>query len=129
MRNRITILVVIGLITVFMGYKAKDVKLLYESTSILPASDSTTIIYKNFTKQFGEDGTVVFLGFTDKNIFNLNRFNAIYDLADSLKKIRGVQEIVSITRLYTLVKNDSLKKFEFLPISPNKPLTQAETDS
>jgi predicted RND superfamily exporter protein len=129
LRNRVTILVVIGLITVFMGYKAKDVKLLYESTSILPASDSTTIIYKNFTKQFGEDGTVVFLGFTDKNIFSLNRFNAIYDLADSLKKIRGVQEIVSITRLYTLVKNDSLKKFEFLPISPNKPLNQAEADS
>ncbi len=129
LRNRITILVVIGLITIFMGYKAREVKLLYENTSILPESDSTTIIYRNFTKQFGEDGTVLFLGFVDTNLFRMSRFNAVYDLADSLKKIRGVQEIVSITRLYTLVKNDSLKKFEFLPISPKKPVNQAETDS
>lgn len=129
LRNRITILVIIGLITVFMGYKAKDVKLLYENTSILPASDSTSIIYSDFKKQFGEDGTVLFLGFADKELFTPSRFNAVYDLADSLRKIRGVEEIVSITRLYSLVRNDSLKKFEFLPVSPKKPATQAEVDS
>lgn len=129
LRNRITILVVIVLITIFMGYKAKDVKLLYESTSILPATDSTTIIYTDFKKQFGEDGTVLFLGFVDKDLFKLDRFNAIYGLSDSLKWIRGVEEIVSVTRLFSLVKNDSLKKFEFQPISPKKPVTQAETDS
>ncbi len=129
LRNRITILVIIGLITVFMGYKAKDVKLLYENTSILPASDSTSIIYSDFKKQFGEDGTVLFVGFADKELFALSRFNAVYDLADSLRKIRGVEEIVSITRLYNLVRNDSLKKFEFLPLSPRKPVTQVEADS
>jgi uncharacterized protein len=129
LRNRITILVIIGLITVFMGYKAKDVKLLYENTSILPASDSTSIIYSDFKKQFGEDGTVLFVGFADKELFTLSRFNAVYDLADSLRKIRGVEEIVSITRLYNLVRNDSLKKFEFLPLSPKKPITQVEADS
>jgi predicted RND superfamily exporter protein len=36
---------------------------------------------------------------------------------------------VSVTRLYNLVKNDSLKKFEFIPISPTKPLTQQTLDS
>ena len=38
-------------------------------------------------------------------------------------------EIVSVTRIYNLVKNDSLKKFEFIPISPHKPETQQELDS
>lgn len=129
LRNRITILIIIGLITLFMGYKAKDVKLLYENTSILPASDSTSIVYSDFKKQFGEDGTVLFLGFVDTDLFSLSRFNGVYALADSLRKIRGVEEIVSITRLYSLVRNDSLKKFEFLPVSPKKPATQAEVDS
>lgn len=129
LRNRITILIIIGLITLFMGYKAKDVKLLYENTSILPASDSTSIVYSDFKKQFGEDGTVLFLGFVDTDLFSLSRFNAVYALADSLRKIRGVEEIVSITRVYSLVRNDSLKKFEFLPVSPKKPATQAEVDS
>jgi uncharacterized protein len=129
LRNRITILIVIGLMTAFMGYKAAQVKIQYESASILPAKDSTNIVYQQFIKQFGQDGTVMFIGIVDKDFYQLPHFNAIYDLADSLKKIRGVAEIVSVTKLYTLVKNDSLKKFEFLPISPHKPASQQALDS
>ena len=33
-----------GLITVFMGYKAREVKLSYEMARILPAGDSTTTL-------------------------------------------------------------------------------------
>ncbi len=129
LRNRITILVLIGLVTAFMAYKSKDVRLQYESSSILPATDSTNIIYKSFIRQFGEDGTIMFLGIVDSNLFRLSNFNDFYDLADSLKKIKGVEGNVSITRLFQLVKNDSLKKFEFLPVCPKKPATQHELDS
>lgn len=129
LRNRIIILTVIALLTAFMGYKATQVRLQYENASILPAGDSTNIVYHEFVRQFGQDGTVMFIGFIDKNFFLLDHFNAIYDLTDSLKKIRGVAEIVSVTRLYNLVKNDSLKKFTFIPISPRKPADQAELDS
>jgi predicted RND superfamily exporter protein len=129
LRNRITILVIIGSITLFMGYMATKVRIQYESASILPSSDSTNIIYQRFISQFGEDGTMMFLGLVDSNLFRLNNFNELSDLSDSLKKIKGVEEVVSITRLYRLIKNDSLKKFEFLPISPQKPTTQAELDS
>jgi hypothetical protein len=71
----------------------------------------------------------MFIGIVDANFFRLPHFNAVYDLTDSLKKISGVAEIVSITRLYNLVKNDSLKKFEFIPILPAKPLNQEALDS
>ncbi len=129
LRNRIAILVVIGLMTTFMGYKAMQVKIQYENASILPASDSTNIVYQEFIHKFGQDGTIMFIGIVDKNFFRLPNFNAVFDLTDSLKKIRGVAEIVSVTRLYNLVKNDSLKKFEFIPISPGKPSSQQALDS
>jgi len=129
LRNRITILIVIALMTTFMGYKATQVRIQYESASILPAKDSTNIVYQQFIRQFGQDGTVMYIGIVDKDFYQLSNFNAVYDLTDSLKKIRGVGEIISVTRLYNLVKNDSLKKFEFLPISPRKPLDQPSLDS
>ena len=129
LRDRIGILITVGLLTAFMGYMAKDVKLQYESASILPGKDPTNRVYKSFIKQFGQDGTVMFIGLVDKNLFSLQHFNAIYNLTDSLKKIKGVAEIMSVTRLYNLVKNDSLKKFEFIPISPKNPLRQATVDS
>ncbi len=129
LRNRIAILVIIALLTAFMGYKATQVKIQYENATILPAKDSTNQVYQNFIKQFGQDGTVMFIGIVDNRFFQLANFNNVYDLTDSLKKIQGVAEIVSITRIYNLVKNDSLKKFEFIPISPHKPRSQQELDS
>jgi len=121
--------VIIGLITVFMGYKAREVKLSYEMARMLPANDSTTIIYENFKQKFGEDGSVMFIGIQDKNLFSLNKFNDWYDLSIKLKNIQGVEEVLSVTRLFKLVKNDSLKKFEFLPVCSNRPKSQQEVDS
>jgi len=129
LRNRITILVVTGMITVFMGYMATRVKLQYENTSILPSNDSTNITYKSFIKQFGEDGTVMFLGMVDSNLFRLKDFNDFYDLSDSLKHVHGVEGILSITSLYKLIRNDSLRKFEFAFVTPGKPSNQTELDS
>ena len=129
LRNRIAILAVIAALTVFMAYKATFVQVQYKSTSILPETDTTIRVYQQFIKRFGEDGTVMFIGIIDPGLFRLNNFNAVYDLSDSLAKIKGVEGVVSVTRIFNLVKNDSLKKFIFVPISPGKPKTQAELDS
>ncbi|MCK9219910.1 MAG: efflux RND transporter permease subunit [Bacteroidales bacterium] len=129
LRNRITILIVIALLTIFMGYQATRVKLQYESANVLPDTDTTIRVYQKFIDKFGQDGTLMFVGILDPHFFDLNHYNAVYHLADSLKKIEGVSEIISITRLYNLVKNDSIRKFEFLPISSHAPVNQKELDS
>src|SRR5579872_5865296 len=90
LRNRITILVALGLITVFMAYNAKQVKIAYNFTYLLPASDSANIQYEEFKKQFGMDGTVMFAGMQDSTLFsNLNEFNDWYDLDSTIKKSDG----------------------------------------
>jgi hypothetical protein len=129
LRDRVVILIVIGVLTLFMGYKAREVVLSYDMVRMLPASDSTTIVYENFKKQFGEDGTVMFIGIQDKNLFRLDKFNDWFDLSNKIRNIHGVEEVLSNTRLYRLQKNDTIKKFEFKPISPVKPETQQELDS
>ena len=88
-----------------------------------------SIVYENFKKQFGEDGTVLFIGIQDKNLFTLDKFNDWFDLSNKIRKIQGVEEVLSNTCLYRLQKNDSIKKFEFKPICPTKPKTQKELDS
>ena len=129
LRRRITLLTVIALLTAFMGYKATQVKMQYESSSLLPEKDTTYRTYQRFIRQFGQDGTVMFIGIVDNHLFRLPDYNALCELTDSLKKIAGVAEIVSVNRLYNLVKNDSLKKFTFVAISPHKPENQQVLDS
>lgn len=129
LRRRYWNLSIIVLLTVFMGYNARKVSLSYEMVQMLPASDSTRILYSNFKDTFGEDGSVIFVGIQDTNFFKLNEFNDWYELTEEIQKIQGVEGIVSITKLYNLVKNDSLQKFDLLPVFNAKPASQAELDS
>lgn len=129
LRNRLGNIIAISIITIFMGFMASRVHLSYEMAQMLPETDSTTIIYNQFKETFGQDGAVVFIGIRDDRLFELDEFNDWYDLTNDLKKVDGVQEVLSIGRLFTLVKNDSTRKFDFQPLFENKPSTQAELDS
>jgi len=112
-----------------MVYEAFQIQLSYESGSLLPASDSASIIYQEFSRRFGKEDGVMFIGIEDADFFRLEKYNDWFDLTNDIRNVNGVQEIVSITKLYHLVKNDSLKKFEFKLVSDEKPTTQHELDS
>jgi predicted RND superfamily exporter protein len=112
-----------------MAFFASKVQLSYEFVEMLPQTDSSSITYRNFKEKFGQDGSVMFIGIEDSNLFKLAEFNDFFDLTNDLKKIDGVQEVVSITKMFCLVKNDSTRKFGFLPIVKEKPKTQTELDS
>ncbi len=129
LRNRIAILVVIGLFTIFMGYKGSQIKMTYEMARMLPEDNPTTIEYENFKKQFGQDGSVIFVAIQDPELFTLTHFDDWYDLSYEVLHMDGVQEVVSVARLFNLIRNDSLKKFDFLPIVHEKPKDQHTIDS
>ena len=129
LRNRFQFLLVIFAVTALMSFYARDVKLSYEMARLLPSSDSTYIKYQEFKDLFGEDGSLLVIGIQDTNLFQLNEFDDWYDLNDKLRHVPGVEEVVSITRLYNLQKNDSLKKFEFVPLIRHRPDTQRQVDS
>jgi predicted RND superfamily exporter protein len=129
LRNRIAIIIVLGCITVMMGYYAHTAEISYESPKLLPDHDTTAIEYKEFKKRFGQDGSIMAIGIDDKDLYQLERFNDWYDLGNAVKDVPGVKAVVSIARLNNLYKNDSLSKFEFVPIVNHRPKTQTEVDA
>ena len=129
LRNRVAILVAIGLVTVFMGYMTTSVKIRYDFAALLPATDSTLINYKDFKQRFGEDGDVLVIGIENENLFRKDVYDAWHDMGEEMLLLEGVDQVVSAARCYHLVRNDSLKQFDFKLISEVKPATQAELDS
>jgi len=129
LRHRTLLIVILALLTAFMAYKGKDVKLSYENSSLLPDKDSTKIEYQDFKNLFGEDGNVIVVGTINPDIFKLDQFNGWADLANKVRKIDGVLEVLSITRAINLVKNDSTHQFDVFPLVREKPVSQAEVDS
>jgi hypothetical protein len=129
LRNRPGILVVIGILTILMAWQGLGVKLSYDLVRMLPSDDSAVIDYDAFKKRFGEDGSVFAIGVVNPEMFKLEELNAWYDLTADMAKIDGVEGVTSITKAANIVKNDSLRKFEFLQVIPSRPTTQAQADS
>jgi hydrophobe/amphiphile efflux-3 (HAE3) family protein len=129
LRYRLPILVLIGLITIFMGWKGSHIKMSYQMASMLPADDPTNIEYQKFKKQFGQDGSVIFVAIQDPELFTLDHFDTWYDITKEVTNTKGVAGVISAAQAYLLTRNDSLKKFVFKPIINHKPTTQREVDS
>jgi uncharacterized protein len=129
LRNRPVVLIVILLLTIFMGWKGLDARLSYDNASILPADDSFIVDYNAFKQKFGQDGSVIVIGVENPDMFKLKDFNLWYDLTNDMTKVDGVEGVMSITKGVTIQKNDSLKQFEFLPLVTARPVNQATVDS
>jgi hypothetical protein len=110
-RFKVVSLIILGIITLIMGYFAIQVKLSYEFTKAIPEDNPKFIIYKNFVKKFGVDGTTVVVGFQTDSMYTKNVFNAVYNLHQSLKKIQGVTDVLSLPYAYTITKDSAQTKF------------------
>lgn len=129
LQNRVALLAVLALSTGVMGYFASRVRLSYELVKILPPSDPNYQRYETFKKHYGEDGNVLVAGISTPKMYDLAVFNDWYDLSDRIKKLPGVKDVLSNTDLYEVKRNDSLRRFDFVPLLARKPSTQAEVDS
>ena len=129
LRNKAIFTTVVLLITVFMGWETSRVELSYDFAQILPDNDSTFMQYQSFKKQFGEDGNVMVIGFEDKNLFQYEKFNDWYKLSNTIKNIQGIKDLMSVPTVYKITKNDSLEKFDFVPLIKNPIKNQQEVDS
>ena len=129
LRYRFVTLIVLIILTGVMGYFATKVKLSYESARILPLSDSTYSQYIKFKEKFGEDGTVMVIGFKSDSLWNQPVLAGWYDLTNKIKNIEGIQEVVSVARAFHVLRNDSLHKLDFKPLLTFRPDRQSQSDS
>lgn len=129
LKHRTLLVLLLALLTGFMAYNARNARLSYENSSLLPEKDSTRVEYQEFKKMFGEDGNVIVIGTINPDLFKLDQFNGWTELANEIKKIDGVQEVLNISRAINLVKNEETHQFKIVPLVSKTPTTQAEVDS
>ncbi|TVQ13285.1 MAG: RND family transporter [Bacteroidetes bacterium] len=129
LRNRLLILISIFFITVFMGWQATKVQMSYELAQMLPESDPSYLEYRDFRETFGEDGNVAFIGVQDERFLKLENFYLWVEIAEEIKSIEGVTEVLSIANVPEIIRNDESRKFEFRPVLQQMPQSQQELDS
>lgn len=115
--------------TVFMAYEASKIELSYQFARILPSNDPTEKEYQAFRKLFGEDGSVMVIGWQDAELFEANKFRDWCKLSQEIKQKKGIKTVLSLANLSKLERNDSLRRFDLIPLIKELPKTQAEVDS
>ncbi len=128
-RYRLHLMVVIGLITVVMGYYASKVEMSYDFARTVPPNDPEMVFLNHFKAQFGEDGNMMAIGIKDSAIYKLENFQKLRKFSNDIKKIDGVNEVLSLPLLRVILKDTVEKKFYLDPLFPEAIQSQRQLDS
>ena len=112
LRNRIGMLALVAIFTVFMASQWKYIKFTNTEANLLPANEKANIEYNAFLDKFGEEGNLIVIGIQDSLIFSPKIYASWEKLMTQLKQNKEVDLIISLNDLKKLQKNDSLSTFE-----------------
>lgn len=126
---RLPLLISLLLITAGMGYLASKVELSYEFTRAIPLDNPKYKAYQAFREKFGEDGNLLVIGVETDRFFELTTFKQYITLQNELKKVNGVEDILSIPATVNLVKDSVTEKLQVKPIFDTIQLTAEKLDS
>ena len=114
-RYRLLWVALVLISTVFMAYEANKIELSYQFARILPSNDPVEKEYQDFRKLFGEDGSVMVIGWQDPQLFQVDKFSDWCKLSQRIKETEGIKSVLSLANVYKAVRNDSLRQFDFSP--------------
>lgn len=128
-RYRLPLSIVIGIITIFMGYYASKVEMSYEFARTIPPDDPDMLYHEQFKAQFGEDANLIAVGVRDSSIYQLENFKAFRELTREIKKISGVTAVLSLPVLPLILKDTANQNFFLSEIFNDSITTQQQLDS
>jgi predicted RND superfamily exporter protein len=129
LRYRIQLILATIALTAVLGYQGSKVQLSYDFSRAIPTDHPKYLAYLDFKKTFGEDGNLLTIGFITDSYFSKEHFNATSAFIEEVKKVNGVEDIISVNGAVTLKRNDSTGKLDAIKIFPTQVKDQAELDS
>src|SRR5687768_6609961 len=98
--------------TAFMGWHASKVKLSYDFSRAIPTDNPKYKAYQEFRQKFGEDGNLLVIGIQTEKIFQQSVFNDYTRLHENIKKVAGVEDVISMPGAVNLIKDSATEKLE-----------------
>ncbi|MEO6252430.1 MAG: MMPL family transporter [Ferruginibacter sp.] len=123
------LLILLLLITVVMGFYASKVTMSYEFSKAIPTDNPKYLEYISFKQKFGDDGNMLVTGIQTDSLFTLKYFNAYRELQQQLKKVKHVEDILSIPTAIKLAKDPLTEKLAAQKIFPDSIKTQEALDT
>ena len=108
MKNRVLLLVTLGLFTGFMGYQASKVEMSYDFTNAIPTDNPKYQDFKFLIETFGEDGNNIMIGMQADNMFSKDFFEDYRALSQTISEIPGITNVLDVTKAVKVIQDDEL---------------------
>ncbi|MFD2908823.1 RND family transporter [Flavobacterium ardleyense] len=125
LRNRIFLLVLVLLFTLFMAFQWKNIRFTFTEANLLPDDHEVNIQYNSFLDKFGEEGNLIVLGFKDEKFFTEKNIRAWEKFVSNIRKDKAVELTISIEDLKVLSKDTLAQKFKLVPFINNDSISDA----
>ncbi len=126
LQYRLVVLIVLGLVTFYMGTLIPDLRLVYEFGGLLPKDHTTRVEFEDFVEHFGAEGNLMVLGVNDSYIYSSEGLQSWHELAEDIKEVKvkvdGVEtdiidSVFCISNAFTVEKDSASRSFIVEPIA------------
>ncbi|WP_396174055.1 RND family transporter [Flavobacterium sp.] len=125
LRNRIFILSIVLLFTVFLAIHWKHMRFSHTEANLLPDNHEVNQEYNAFLDKFGDEGNLIIIGVKDAAFFTPKAFATWTKMVAKLKNAKEVELIISVESLQKLSKNSAEETFELVPLVDTKRINDA----
>ena len=88
LRYRLAVILAVVVVTVLMGLKIPDLRLVYEFGGLLPKDHPIRLEFEDFVDHFGAEGNLMVLGVNDESIYTREGIQSWHDLAEDIRDLR-----------------------------------------
>ena len=122
LRNRILILLGIICLTLFWSLQWKNMRFTFTEANLLPDNHPENILYKSFTKTFGEEGNTIVIAFQDSLFFTQKKREEWKLLNEKIEKFKEINFVFSTENVQEMIKNNKKGNFYLKKVSDNLPI-------
>ena len=122
LRNRILILLGIICLTFFWSLQWKNMRFTFTEANLLPDNHPENILYKSFTKTFGEEGNTIVIAFQDSLFFTQKKRESWKLLNEKIEKFKEINFVFSTENVQEMIKNNKEGNFYLKKVSDNLPV-------
>lgn len=128
LRNRILILILIGIGTGLMVSQWNKMRFTYTEANLLPDRHPTNLEYNTFLDVFGEEGNIIVIGVKDSTLLTVEKLNAWNRFSKSFSDNENIEAVITLQDLKKLIKNEKKQQFDFEPIINDSIQTNEEVE-
>ena len=125
LKNRFILLTAIIGITFFWATQWKYIQFTFTEANLLPDNHPENMLYKSFTKTFGEEGNIIVIALEDSLFFTPQKRNAWRELNNKIEVLPEIDMVLSMDNLKELVKDKKNKKLVLQEVSLSSAIDSA----